>query len=229
MTMRLLLVEDDPSLLSVLRRGLEAEGYAVDAVPNGAQALDRLRSNDYAVIVLDRMLPDVDGVDVCREMRGVGCRSCILMLTAKDTLQDKIEGLRGGADDYLTKPFAFAEVLARIEALLRRPPTSDARATLQVADLRLDSLAKIAWRGERRIPLTPKEFALLDHLMRRAGAVVGRDELLARVWNLKRDPGTKVVEVQISLLRRKIDGGEPVALIENVRGFGYMITAGEVE
>jgi DNA-binding response OmpR family regulator len=230
MSTRLLLVEDDPRLLSVLQRGLEAEGYVVDAVPNGQQALERVRSHDYALIVLDRMMPGADGVEICRTLRAEGCRSSVLMLTAKDALQDKIDGLKSGADDYLTKPFAFAEVLARIEALLRRPAPSEPRAvTLQVADLRLDAAAKVAWRGERRIALTPREFALLHHLMRQPGTVVGRSELLAKVWNLSHDPGTKVLEVQISLLRRKIDGGDGVALIENVRGFGYTISDGQMK
>ena len=225
MSARLLLVEDDPRLQSVIRRGLEAEGYAVDVAGNGAEALERTREQDYALIVLDRMMPGGDGVETCRTLRERGCVSLVLMLTAKDTVQDRIDGLKGGADDYLTKPFAFGEVLARIEALLRRqaPPTPVAEA-LAVADLVLDPVAKTVKRADRKIALTRKEFGLLEFLMRRRGEVVGREVLLSEIWNLNFDPGTKVLEVHIRFLRRKIDEGEAVALIRTVRGFGYMVS-----
>ena len=225
MSAHLLLVEDDLRLQSVIRRGLEAEGYAVDVAGNGAEALERTLAQDYALIVLDRMMPGQDGVEVCRALRERGCSSLILMLTARDTVQDRIDGLRGGADDYLVKPFAFDEVLARIEALLRRqaplPPVSE---TLELADLVLDPVAKTVTRGGRKVALTRKEFGLLELLMRRRGEVVGREALLSEIWNLSFDPGTKVLEVHISFLRRKIDDGEALALIRTIRGFGYMVS-----
>jgi two-component system OmpR family response regulator len=224
MTRRLLLVEDDPRIVAVLRRGLEAEGYAVEVARNGAQALERAESDDFALIILDRLMPGLDGLEVCRKLREKGNRSMILMLTAKDALQDKIDGLKVGADDYLTKPFAFGEVLARIEALLRRSPSAEKPLVLQFADLRLDLVAKVAWRGERKIALTAKEFALLEYLLEMAGTVVSREELLSNVWMLNFDPGTKVVDVHVHFLRRKIDEGEAKQLIKTVRGFGYTIS-----
>ena len=224
MTQRLLLVEDDPRIASVLQRGLQAEGYSVDVARNGTEALDRAGSDGFALIILDRMMPGMDGLEVCRRLREAGDRTLILMLTARDTLQDKIDGLRGGADDYLTKPFAFGEVLARVEALLRRAAAIEKRHVLQVGDLRLETAAKVAWRGDRRIPLTRKEFALLEYLMDMAGTVVSREELLSNVWGLNFDPGTKVVDVHVRFLRRKIDDGEPNPLIQTVRGFGYTIS-----
>jgi DNA-binding response OmpR family regulator len=225
MSARLLLVEDDRRIVAVLKRGLEAEGYSVDVAHDGAEALRRARSDDYALIILDRMMPGLDGLEVCRKLRDAGNRSMILMLTAKDALQDKIDGLKGGADDYLTKPFAFGEVLARIEALLRRTGASEKPAVLQVGDLRLDTVTKTAWRGDRRIALTPREYALLEYLMEMAGAVVTREELLSNVWKLNFDPGTKVIDVQVRFLRRKIDEGEAEPLIRTVRGFGYTMAA----
>ena len=224
MSARLLLVEDDRRIASVLKRGLEGEGYAVDLAHDGAQALERVRSEDFAVIILDRMMPGLDGLEVCKKLREAGNRSLVLMLTAKDALQDKIDGLKGGADDYLTKPFAFGEVLARIEALLRRAGGAEKPAVLKIRDVRLDTASKVAWRGERKIPLTPKEYALLEYLMQMAGTVVTREELLSNVWNLNFDPGTKVVDVHVRFLRRKIDDGEADPLIETVRGFGYTIS-----
>jgi DNA-binding response OmpR family regulator len=225
MSARLLLVEDDRRIVAVLKRGLETEGYCVDVAHEGAEALRRARSNEYALIILDRMMPGLDGLEVCRKLRETGNRSMILMLTAKDALQDKIDGLKGGADDYLTKPFAFGEVLARIEALLRRAGQTEKPPVLQVGDLRLDTALKTAWRGNRKIPLTPREYSLLEYLMEMAGSVVTREELLSNVWKLNFDPGTKVIDVQVRFLRRKIDEGETEPLIHTVRGFGYTMAA----
>ena len=225
MSARLLLVEDDRRIVAVLKRGLEAEGYGVDVAHDGAEALRRARQDHFDLIVLDRMMPGLDGLEVCRKLRETGNRSLILMLTAKDTLQDKIDGLKGGADDYLTKPFAFGEVLARIEALLRRTSASEKPPVLQVGDLRLDTATKMAWRGDRKIVLTAREYALLEYLMEMAGAVVTREELLSNVWKLNFDPGTKVIDVQVRFLRRKIDEGEAEPLIRTVRGFGYTMAA----
>jgi DNA-binding response OmpR family regulator len=221
---QLLIVEDDPGIASFLRRGLEAEGYTVKVACDGREALKRANAEDFALIILDRMLPGLNGLDVCTKLRDGGNRSPILMLTAKDTLEDKIEGLKGGADDYLTKPFAFNEMLARIEALLRRSAPAERAAVLEVADLRMDLAAKTVWRGKRKLSLTAKEFALLEYLMANTGTPISREELLAKVWKLNFDPGTKVVEVYIRYLRLKIDDGEAKPLIQTVRGFGYTIS-----
>ena len=227
MAARLLVVEDDYRIASFLKRGLEAEGYAVEHARDGRQALEAALSGQFALIVLDRMLPGMEGLEVCRRLREQGVQSRVLMLTVRDALQDKVDGLKGGADDYVTKPFAFDELLARVEALLRRPETeAEPRdgAMLQVGELRLDPAGKAAWRGERRLPLTAKEFALLAYLMENAGTVVSRSRLLSNVWGRNFDPGTKVVDVYIRYLRRKVDEGEARQLIQTVRGFGYTIS-----
>lgn len=224
MSARLLLVEDDPRIVSFLRRGLEADGYSITVAGDGRQALAMARAHDFAVIILDRMLPGLDGLGVCQILREEGNRSLILMLTARDSVQDRIDGLKGGADDYLAKPFAFDELIARIEALLRRSDKDKVRSELKCGDLRLDVAAKTAWRGERPVALTAKEFALLECLMANAGTVVGRDTLLKDVWGLKHDPGTNVVDVCVRYLRRKIDEGEAQPLIRTVRGFGFTIS-----
>jgi two-component system OmpR family response regulator len=223
MPVRVLLVEDDPRIVSFLTRGLAGEGYAVEVASDGRRGFELARSDAFAVVILDRMLPGMDGLEICRRLRQGGHGVLIVMLTARDALQDKIDALKGGADDYVTKPFAFGELLARIEALLRRSAPADRPSVLEVADLRVDIMAKTAWRGERRIPLTAREFALLVHLMENAGKVLSREQLLSDVWRLEFDPGTKVVEVYVRYLRRKIDEGEDVRLIRNVRGFGYTI------
>src|SRR5688572_17773775 len=222
---RLLIVEDDPRIVSFLEPGLKAEGYIVEVARDGIAGLHLAGNCQFALIVLDYILPGLDGLEFCRRLRAGGCSSLILMLTAKHGLQDKITALKGGADDYLTKPFAFGELLARIEALLRRRGdlASDARV-LQVEDLTLDLDTKMVQRGGRRIDLTPKEFALLSHLMANAGTVVSRQSLLSNVWGLNFDPGTKVVDVYIRYLRLKVDrSGSP--MIGTVRGFGYTIPA----
>jgi two-component system, OmpR family, response regulator len=222
---RVLLVEDDPLIVSFLQRGLEAEGYDITVASDGRQALELAGSGDFALIILDRILPVIDGLGVCQTLREEGNGSLILMLTARDTLQDKIDGLRGGADDYLTKPFAFDEVIARIEALLRRASTTRSHTMLRCDDLRLDLAAKTAWRGGRKIVLTAREFALLEYLIANAGTVVTRETLLKDVWGLGFDPGTNVVDVCIRYLRRKIDEGESKPLIQTVRGFGFTIAS----
>lgn len=223
---RLLLVEDDPRIVSFLQPGLRAENYSVDVARDGNQGLELARRGDFALIILDYMLPGLSGLDVCSRLRQENCPSLILMLTARHGVQDKIAGLRGGADDYLTKPFIFEELLARIEALLRRGKEVERTPpVMTVGDLTLDGAAKSLRRGERLIELTPREFALVSYLMANAGTVVSRTMLLANVWGLSFDPGTKVVDVYIRYLRRKVDAeGEP-ELIHTVRGFGYMISA----
>jgi two-component system, OmpR family, response regulator len=220
---KLLLVEDDPRIASFVQRGLTAEGHVLDVVGTGAEGLELARSCSYPLMVLDRMLPDMDGVEVCRQLRleHIDCR--ILMLTAKDTLGDKVSGLRAGADDYLTKPFSFDEFVARVEALLRRSDGMRHSPVLKVADLVLDPTTHQVSRGTEPIYLTPKEYALLRYLMENAGTVLSRAQILNNNWGYGFDPGTKVVDVYVRYLRKKVDDGRPVALIHTVRGAGYMI------
>jgi DNA-binding response OmpR family regulator len=220
-----LLIEDDPRVVRFVRRGLEAEGFAVDVANDGEEGLEFGRSNDYDVVILDRMLPGMDGMEVCDSLRR-GRRPCaILMLTAKDSLQDKVEGLHGGADDYLTKPFAFDELLARLRALLRRARYQAVEPVLQIADLVLDPASRKARRGQREILLTVKEYMLLAYLMENAGRVLSRTRILNHVWGYSFDPGSKVVDVYIRYLRQKIDTDGAVPLIHTMRGFGYSISA----
>jgi two-component system, OmpR family, response regulator len=224
---KILLVEDDPRTVAFVRRGLEAEGFVVDVGENGRDGLALARAFNYPLIVLDRMLPMIDGLEICRTLRREGCASLLLMLTAKDTLQDKVDGLHGGADDYLTKPFAFEELLVRMEALLRRGGYRETPRVLRVGDLTLDEATRKVVRGEREVSLTVREFALLSYLMANAGTVVSRARLLSNVWHYSFDPGTKVVDVYVRYLRRKIDEGEERPLIQTVRGVGYMLSAEE--
>jgi DNA-binding response OmpR family regulator len=219
------LVEDDPRVVRFVRRGLEAEGFAVDVTKDGEEGLEFCRSNDYEVVILDRMLPGMDGMEVCDSLRRERRPCAILMLTAKDSLQDKVEGLHGGADDYLTKPFAFDELLARLCALLRRARYQAVEPVLQVADLVLDPASRKARRGQREILLTVKEYMLLAYLMENAGRVLSRTRILNHVWGYSFDPGSKVVDVYIRYLRQKIDTDGAVPLIHTMRGFGYSISA----
>ena len=220
---RLLLVEDDPRIASFIERGLGAEGHVIDVAATGTAAIKMARGGDYALMILDRMLPDFDGIEVCRQMRQerLGCR--ILMLTAKDAVGDKIGGLRAGADDYLTKPFSFDEFVARVEALLRRSELNRPVPELRVADLVLDPATRHVTRGGRAIELTPKEYALLRYLMEHAGTVLSRSQILNNNWGYGFDPGTKVVDVYIRYLRKKVDEGEARPLIHTIRGAGYCI------
>ena len=221
---KILVVEDDPRIARFVRRGLEAEGYAVEVVDHGEDGLEACRSNEYAVVILDRMLPGMDGVSICAALRRERVPCMILMLTAKDALHDKIEGLDAGADEYLTKPFAFDELLARLRALLRRSQQGAPEPTLQVGPLVLDPDTRKARRGERVIVLTLREYSLLSYLMENTGRVLSRTRILNHVWGYSFDPESKVVDVYIRYLRQKIDDGEPTALIKTVRGFGYSIS-----
>lgn len=220
-----MLVEDDREIARFITRGLQAEGYAVDAVVDGREALDRARRQDYRLVILDRMLPYIDGLEVCRLLRQERRDCMVIMLTAKDRLEDKLEGLRGGADDYLTKPFAFDELLARLEALQRRRSAAPVEPVLQVGDLTLDPATRAARRGDRDIELTVKEFALLRYLMVNAGRAVSRARILDAVWQYAFEPGTNVVDVCVRRLRQKVDAGEAVRLIRTSRGYGYVISA----
>ncbi len=221
---RILLVEDDPRIVSFIRRGLEAEGHVIEAADTAVRGLNLARENDYPLVILDRMLPDMDGIEICRQLRQERVDSRILMLTAKDALSDKVGGLHAGADDYLTKPFSFDEFVARVEALLRRGTGMERHSSrLQVADLTLDPATRQVERSGRPIALTPKEYALLRCLMESPEVVLSRAQLLNNVWGLSFDPGTKVVDVYIRYLRRKIDEEETERLIHTVRGAGYSI------
>lgn len=222
--MAILIIEDDARIVEFIRRGLEAEGYLTDVASDGREGLKIAAAPDYELILLDLMLPDISGQEICRQLRLSGVTTPILMLTAMDTVEDKVEGLRIGADDYLTKPFAFDELVARIEALLRRSQGFKQKSSeLAVADLTLNRETHEVRRGGRLIELTPKEYSLLEYFMTAPGKVFSRTRILDNVWGHSTDPLTNVVEVYIRNLRRKIDDGQPVQLIKTVRGFGYKI------
>jgi DNA-binding response OmpR family regulator len=219
--MRLLVVEDDIRLRDVVVRGLREAGYAVDSASDGEAALYQLSINDYDAIVLDLMIPRVDGIEVCKRLRASGSSVPILILTARDGVDERILGLDSGADDYLTKPFEFGELLARIRALLRRAPIV-AAPTLHIADLVIDTAGHRVFRGGSEVELTSKEYALLEFLARNAGRVVSRGEIAEHVWDQRFDSFSNVIEVYVNRLRRKIDRLEP-HLIVTRRNEGYML------
>jgi two-component system copper resistance phosphate regulon response regulator CusR len=222
--MRILFAEDDRQLRTSIVRGLREASYAVDQASTGPQALSLAAESEYDVILLDVLLPGMDGLAVCREIREQGSRAPILMLTALDGVDQRIAGLDAGADDYLTKPFDFGELLARLRALTRR--RGDVLpATLVVGDLAIDTSRRTVRRNRREIALTAKEFALLLHLARNAGRVVSRAELMSHVWDDARNTYSNIIDVYASRLRRKIDEGEKVALFTTVRGSGFMLEA----
>jgi DNA-binding response OmpR family regulator len=220
--MRILLVEDDRKAARVLSKGLQEEGFVVDVAHTGDEGEDQAQITDYDVIVLDWMLPGKSGLDVCRALRARRCRTPILMLTARDAVGDRIAGLDTGADDYLTKPFAFGELLARIRALLRRAEAGRA-PVLQVADLTLDPVSHRVARAGTPIVVTAKQYAILEYLMRHADRVVSRTELGEHVWADEHDTLTNLVDVHMSHLRKKIDTQGRVPLIHTVRGRGYRL------
>ena len=220
--MRILVVEDEPAAAGVLAKGLREHGYAVDVAADGDSALERVGVNDYDLILLDVMLPRTSGLDVCRRLRADGATVPILMLTARAGLDQRVEGLDAGADDYLPKPYHFPELLARIRALLRRGPAL-ASAVLTIEDLSIDTRARRAERAGRQIELTSKEFSLLEYLARRQGEVAGRAEIAEHVWDDSFDPLSNLIEVYIQRLRRKVDDGHAVKLIRTRRGAGYML------
>lgn len=224
--MRILVVEDEPRMAALIRQGLTEEAYAVDTVGRGDEVLDWVESAEYDLILLDIMLPGISGLDVCRDLRDRGYQMPILMLTARDTLPDKVKGLDSGADDYLVKPFAIEELTARIRALARRESPRK-KAELVVADLSLDPATKLAQRANRVIELTAREYALLETLMRHPGQVLSRNQIIDHVWDMDFVSGSKVVEVHIHALRKKIDDDFPTKLIHTVRGLGYKIGAAE--
>lgn len=223
--MRILLVEDDAETASYIARGLEEAGHVVDRAADGQDGLFLATGGHYEVMVVDRMLPKLDGLAMVRALRAAGIVTPALFLTARAGVGDRVEGLEAGGDDYLVKPFAFAELLARINALARRPPWKPEATVLRVGDLELDLVRRTVTRAGRRIELQPREFRLLEYLMRRAGQVVTRTMLLEGVWDFHFDPKTTVVETHISRLRAKIDKGFERELIHTVRGAGYVIRA----
>ncbi|MEZ4616642.1 MAG: response regulator transcription factor [Caldilineaceae bacterium] len=220
--MRLLIVEDQPNVASYLKRALTEQGYAVDVAQSGREALDWAAVVTFDLIVLDIMLPEVDGLTVCRRLRAAGNSAAILMLTARDTVDDRVVGLDAGADDYLVKPFELKELLARLRALSRRQTTKAAQ--LKVADLLLDPRTRLVTRGGVPIELTAKEYAVLECLMREANRVVTRTEIAESVWNYDVYNQSNVVDVYIRNLRRKIDDPFDLKLIYTVRGMGYRLS-----
>jgi len=225
--MRILVIEDEPKIAKAIKQGLELKGYVVDNVFDGQQGLSYAKDNAYDLIVLDRMLPGLkDGIEICQTLRQENNSVPIIMLTARGTLGDKIEGLNSGADDYLVKPFAFDELIARIRALLRRPK-QNINNILQVGPLTLDTINYTASRDGQNIDLTHKEFALLEYLMRHPGQVVTKEMIIDHVWNEESDVLLNTVEVYIGYLRKKID--EPFknskSMIETKRGFGYILNS----
>jgi DNA-binding response OmpR family regulator len=220
--MRILLVEDDSRIARFVAKGLREQAYAVDVAANGEGALDQVSVNTYDLIILDVMIPAPDGFEVCRRLRESGLCVPILMLTARDTTDDRVRGLDTGADDYLTKPFEFRELLARLRALLRR--SGELRPSrIEIDDLVLDTAAQTAARAGKRIPLTTKEYALLEYLARSSGRVVGREEISEHVWDESFDPFTNTIEVYVNRLRHKIDERAAKPLIHTRRGAGYML------
>jgi len=220
--MRVLVVEDELRMASLIRRGLVKEGLAADIAPNGEEALVSARASDYDAIVLDVMLPGINGFETCRRLREGGVWAPVLMLTARDSVEDRVAGLDTGADDYLVKPFAFAELLARLRALARRGD-SERPAVLSLGDLRLDPATREVWRGDTELQLSPKEFSLLETFMRRPGQVLSRLHLLEHAWDFAYENRSNVVDVYIRHLRRKIDEPFGRHTLETVRGAGYRV------
>ena len=220
--MRILVVEDEPRMAALIQQGLEEEAYAVDVVGNGRDVQLWVESATYDMVLLDIMLPGMSGLDVCRQLRAAGHNMPILMLTARDTLPDKVKGLDSGADDYLVKPFAIEELTARMRALARREAPVKT-AVLTIADLTLDPASKLAQRSGEIIELTAKEYALLETLMRHPNQILSREQIIDHVWNMEFDSGSKLIEVYISNLRKKIDADHAPKLIHTVRGLGYRI------
>jgi len=221
--MHLLLVEDDYWVANFIKKGLTLERIGVDLAQDGECAIEKSSSRTYDVIILDVMLPIVDGFEVCRHLRQQGVQTPILMLTAKDDVDEKVRGLELGADDYLTKPFEFKELLARLQALGRRRRALDLVAVIQVADLILDKTAREVRRDDESIPLTPREFAILEYLMENVGRALSREMIEKQVCGSPNDAGTNLVDVYIRRLRQKIDQGYSPLLLHTVRGVGYML------
>lgn len=222
--MRILVIEDNRQLAELIKRGLSEEGYAVDIALSGEEGEDYTDSIPYDLIILDIILPGKDGISICQGLRERGIKTPVLMLTAKDSLNDKVIGLDSGADDYVVKPFEFEELYARIRALLRREENLLPQK-LQIGDLVLDMSTRRVWRGQRPIELTAKEYAILEYLMRHPDLVITRIMMEQHIWNLELDSTSNLIDVYISRLRRKIDEGEESSLIQTIKGVGYRLAS----
>ena len=222
---RILVIEDDPETAEQLVDSLSSNGYQVDLAVTGDDGLERARSADYAVMTIDRMLPGSDGISVIRCMRDAGIVTPALIVSALGEIDERVRGLRAGGDDYLVKPFAFAELLARVEALARRSATVVKETVLRVGDLELDLVTRTVRRGASEIELLPREFQVLEYLVRNAGQVVPRAMLLQHVWDLHFDPTTNIIDVYVGRVRRKVDGQQAYPLIHTVRGVGFCVRA----
>lgn len=225
--MKILVIEDDNETGSYVRNGLVEHGHVVDLATDGRDGLFLATGEDYDAVVADRRLPGMDGLAIVKAMRAAGIKTPVLFLTTMTGVGDRVEGLEAGGDDYLVKPFAFAELMARLNALARRPAMNDAPTILRAADLEMNLISRKLRRGGKEIHLQPREFRLLEFLLRNAGKVVTRTMLLEHVWDFHFDPKTNIVETHISRLRAKIDNGNDPALIETVRGSGYRLNAGD--
>jgi len=223
--MKILLIEDDAETARYIVNGLSEQGLVVDHADNGRDGLVLAAGEPYDVMILDRMLPGLDGLGILKTIRGAGVKTPVLLLTAMSGVDDRVEGLEAGGDDYLVKPFAFSELLARVHALARRPRTTAEETVLKVGDLEMDLIRREVRRGGKVIDLQPREFRLLEYLMRNAGRVVTRTMLLQKVWEFHFDPATNVVETHISRLRAKVDKPFDSPLIRTVRGAGYSLHA----
>ena len=221
--MRLLIVEDDVTIADFVAKGLTEAGFAVDVAADGVRGLELASSGTYDVAIVDVMLPEIDGLTLIDRVRARGVRTPVLILSARRTVDDRVRGLQAGGDDYLTKPFAFAELLARVQALIRRSTGATESTRLTVGDLTLDLLTRRAERAGRALDLRPREFALLEYLMRNPGRVLSKTMILSHVWGYNFNPGTNVVDVLVSRLRDKIDEGFEPRLLHTVRGVGYVI------
>jgi heavy metal response regulator len=225
MTVKLLVVEDEKKVASFIKRGLEEEGFSVDVANDGEEGLFMAQSNNYDMVLMDLMLPKMDGLSVIRTLREREVMTPVLCLTAKDTVDDIISGLDSGSDDYLTKPFAFAELLARVRALLRRG-SQDRGAELTFADLRLDPVSHKVWRSDKEIDLTAKEYALLEYFMRNPNQTLTRTMIAEQVWDYTFDSFTNIIDVYVNYLRKKVDRDYDLKLIHTVRGIGYVLKEG---
>jgi len=221
--MRILVVEDDKKIASFVKKGLEAAGFAVDHAPDGEEGLHLALTESYDASIIDLMLPKLDGLTLIENIRKERINTPIIILSAKGSIDDRVRGLQTGSDDYLTKPFAFSELLARVQALIRRSTGTSEPTTLSLADLSMDLLTREVYRAEKKMELQPREFSLLEYLMRNAGKVVSKTMIMEHVWDYHFDPQTNVVEARVSRLRDKIDKGVGHKLIHTVRGVGYVL------
>ena len=220
--LKILVVEDEKKVAGFIKRGLEEDDYEVIVTHDGADGFKQALENDFSLVVLDVMLPKMDGLTVIKELRAAGKRTPVLMLTARDTTDDIVSGLEAGSDDYLTKPFAFAELLARVRALLRRGE-QDRGAEISFADLRLDPVTHKVWRSDKEIDLTAKEYGLLEYMMRNPNTVLSRAMIAEHVWDYAFDSFTNIIDVYVNYLRKKVDKEHPTKLIHTVRGQGYIL------